>query len=47
MQRTKQKWETDQGLPRISEAEIEHTMRIARKGASDPLPFEAQFGSEV
>ena len=31
-------------LTRISEKEIEHTMKIARKGPNDPLPPEvAEF----
>lgn len=46
VQRTKQKWESDQILPRISEKEIEHTMKIARKGPADPLPLDAQFGKD-
>ncbi len=41
VQKTKQKWESDQVLSRISEKEIEHTMKIARKGPNDPLPKEA------
>lgn len=40
------KWESDQVLSRISEKEIEHTMKIARKGKDDPMPKEAQFGEE-
>ena len=32
VQATKQKWERDQALPRISEKEIEHTFKIVRKG---------------
>lgn len=44
--KTKQKWESDQVLSRISEKEIEHTMKIARKGKNDPLPKEAQFGQD-
>ena len=39
--KTKQKWESDQVISRISEKEIEHTMKIARKGKDDPLPKEA------
>jgi hypothetical protein len=42
--KTKQKWESDQILSRISEKEIEHTMKIARKGKNDPMPKEAMFG---
>ena len=45
--KTKQKWESDQILSRISEKEIEHTMKIARKGKDDPMPREAQFGKDI
>lgn len=45
--KTKQKWESDQILSRISEKEIEHTMKIARKGKNDPMPFDATFGQDV
>ena len=43
----KRKWESDQVLSRISEKEIEHTMKIPRKGKDDPIPKEAQFGEEA
>lgn len=47
LQIVREKWESDQVLSRISEKEIEHTMKIARKCKDDPLPKEAQFGEEA